>query len=363
MSHNNFESLLLKSLIEDLDTSNGVPNSKDFSEFEKNFNNSSASFKDSFTDSSSRSGMDTSSSLSPKSQPLIYTKKDIFSALTNQKSSIFLQGIIREMNSFEISHFIKEITGHFSQVMNDKNGNYLCSDLFKVCTPLQRIGILREIFNEFDEIAIHEFGTHPTQTLIELAKTTEEIMLITSALSEYNTVLKVALNPNGSYVIQKIIMNIPEQNRQNFNMYLLNILPYLSQDMYGVCAAKKFVAFTQSNFLVQSILQVILNNFFLISKNQYGNYLIQYILEIWWNKNELCYLKKVIEHYFYQFASDQFASHIAESYIKMLNENEKQNFLCSLLKNGCYFTLLKDKYGVFVMNKLSKSLISKLPKM
>ena len=48
---------------------------------------------------------------------------------------------------------------------------------------------------------------------------------------------------------------------------------------------------------------------------------------------------------------------------KMLNENEKQNFLCSLLKNGCYFSLLKDKYGVFVMNKLSKSLISKRPKM
>lgn len=363
MSYHNFENLLLKSLIEDLDTSKGFPNSKNFSEFEKTFNCSSTSFKDSFTDSSSRSGMDTSSSLSPKPQTLIFSKKDILSALTNQKSSIFLQGTIREMNSFEISNFIKEITGNFLQVMNDKNGNYLCSDLFKACTPLQRIEILHEIFNEFDEIAIHEFGTHPTQTLIELAKTNEEIMLITSSLAEHNKMLKVALNPNGSYVIQKIIMNIPEQNRQNFNLYLLNIIPYLSQDMYGVCTAKKFVTFAQSNFLVQSILQVIMNYFFLISKNQYGNYLIQYILEIWWNKNELYYLKKVIEHYFYQFSSNQFASHIAESYIKMLNENEKQNFLCSLLKNGCYFSLLKDKYGVFVMNKLSKSLISKRPKM
>ena len=45
MSSQNFENLLLKSLIEDLDTANGFPNSKNFSEFEKNFHNSSSSIK------------------------------------------------------------------------------------------------------------------------------------------------------------------------------------------------------------------------------------------------------------------------------------------------------------------------------
>ena len=131
--------------------------------------------------------------MSPQQQNMTFSKKDILNALTNQKSSIFLQGTIREMNPIEIANFIKAITGNFTMVMNDKNGNYLCSDLFKVCSPYQRITILKEIFNDIDEIAIHDYGTHPAQTLIELAKTQEEIMLITNSLADQNKMLKVAL--------------------------------------------------------------------------------------------------------------------------------------------------------------------------
>ena len=70
-------------------------------------------------------------------------------------------------------------------------------------------------------------------------------------------------------------------------------------------------------------------------------------------------IKKIIENYFFQLSSNQFASHIAESYINMLNDKEKQFFLSSLLKSGIYFLLLKDKYGVYVMNKLSSNSVKK----
>ena len=358
MSSNNFENLLLKSLIEDLDTANEYPKSEEFSTFEKKFNNSTSSQKDSFTDDSSKS--DTSFTLP---QSILFTKKEIFAALVTQKTSIVLQGTIREMNSTEIANFIKELKGSFIQIMKDKNGNYLCSDLFKSSTPSQRIEILQEIFPKFDDLSIHEYATHPIQTLIELAHTTEEIALITSSLSTHTKIIKVSLNPNGSYVIQKIISNIQEEKRQNFNMYLLSIIPLLSQDMYGVCTSKKFVSFTHSPLLVQGMITMITNNFFAIAQNQYGNYLIQYILELWWNKNELCYIKQIIAKYFYQFSINQYASHISESYIKMLSESERKIFLSVLLHNGMYFTLLKDKYGVYVMNKLSNSIIHQKGKM
>ena len=84
------------------------------------------------------------------------------------------------MNSIEIANFIKEIKGSFSQIMKDKNGNYLCSDLFKSCTTSQRIEILQEIYSKFDELSIHEYATHPIQTLIELAHTEEEIAPVTA---------------------------------------------------------------------------------------------------------------------------------------------------------------------------------------
>ena len=71
MSSQNFENLLLKSLIEDLDTANGFPNSKNFSEFEKNFHNSST-----------KSDKDTSA-MSPQQQNITFSKKDILNAYLN----------------------------------------------------------------------------------------------------------------------------------------------------------------------------------------------------------------------------------------------------------------------------------------
>ena len=72
MSSNNFENLLLKSLIEDLDTANEYPKSEEFSTFEKKFNNSTSSQKDSFTDDSSKS--DTSFTLP---QSILYKKRNL----------------------------------------------------------------------------------------------------------------------------------------------------------------------------------------------------------------------------------------------------------------------------------------------
>ena len=154
MSSQNFENYLLKSLIQDIDTNNGFPNSKNFSEFEKKFNNSSNSLRDSLTDSSSGSDQDTLA-MSPESNNLSFTHQEILISLSNQKNAIHLQSTIREMNPFEISNFIKAIQGDIPNIMMDKNGNYLCSDLFKVCTPFQRISILKQIFNVFDIICVY----------------------------------------------------------------------------------------------------------------------------------------------------------------------------------------------------------------
>ena len=80
MSSQNFENYLLKSLIQDIDTNNGFSNSKNFSEFEKKFNNSSNSLRDSLTDSSSGSDQDTLA-MSPESNNFSFTHQEILISL------------------------------------------------------------------------------------------------------------------------------------------------------------------------------------------------------------------------------------------------------------------------------------------
>ena len=280
------------------------------------------------------------------------TLQNVLNAMKIQKAAIYLQTIISEMKPNELSSLINQLKGNFCFLMKDKNGNYFCSDIFKLCTPLQRQCILQEIFNYVDVISIHEFGTHAIQTLIEYISTKEEANLLCSSLCDEMKMPKVALHPRGAYVIQKIINKIPEELRTNFNSYFLKVVPLLSVDIFGVCTVKQFVLYTKFEPTIIIFLNIIYKHFYVIAKNKYGNYLIQFLLEFWWNKNEMFAFKILIEKSFYEFSIDEFSSHIVEKYIKKLNLENKQRLYREVLQKGIFNILLNNRYGMFVVNKL-----------
>ena len=242
----------------------------------------------------------------------LFTKFSILSAFNNQRSTIILQKGLKEASKETINIIIKELSGSFRDIIRNKNGNYFCSDLFKVCDKNQRILILKELSNTISDDCVDEFGTHSIQTLVELAKCEEEYKLILSSFNDYDKVLTASLNQNGSFVILKIIVNIPEGYRMEFNLKFIKFLCILSLYMYGVCAVKKFIGYSKNELLIKQILKIILTNFVNISENQYGNYLIQYILEHWWNTQEGTSLKKICISNFYKLAENHFSSYICE---------------------------------------------------
>jgi phosphoribosylformylglycinamidine (FGAM) synthase-like amidotransferase family enzyme len=291
-----------------------------------------------------------------KFSPIIFNKSTILSAFNNQRNTIILQKSLMEASKETIDNIIKEMAGIYSKIIKNKNGNYFCSDLFKVCDKNQRIIILKEICNSISDDCVDEYGTHPIQTLVELSECEEEYKLILSSFNENNKILDASLNPNGSFVIQKIIVHIPERYRMEFNLKFIKYLCILSMDMYGVCTVKKFIGYTKNELLIKQILNIILNNFVNISENQYGNYLIQFILEDWWNKNEGIFLKKLCISKFHILASNHFSSYICDLFIKLSNYEEKKILMSSLIKDKTLTLLINNNSGNIIINKLMNSL-------
>jgi len=285
-----------------------------------------------------------------------FNKSKILSAFHSQRNTIILQKSLMEATKETINTIIKELAGDFSQIIKNKNGNYFCSDLFKVCDKKQRISILKEITNSLSDDCIDEYGTHPIQTLIEVAKSEEEYKLILASFNNYNKILTASLNPNGSYVIQKLIVHIPERYRMEFNLIFIKFMCILSMDMYGVCTVKKFIEYTKNELLIKQILNIILNNFVNISENQYGNYLIQYLLEYWWNSNEGKHLKKLCTSKFHALAKNHFSFYICDLFIKLANIEEKKALLNSLIKDNTIALLTNNNSGNIIINKLMSSL-------
>ena len=112
-----------------------------------------------------------------------------------------------ESSKEEIDNIINELSGNYRDLIKDKNGNYFCSDLFKICNQKQRIKILKELTKTISDDCVNRFGNYPIQTLIEYSSCEEEYQLILNSFHDYLKLVYASFDTYGSYVIQK--MRIP----------------------------------------------------------------------------------------------------------------------------------------------------------
>ena len=293
-----------------------------------------------------------SSSTSTSSGSPFVTKKSILNAFNNQHDTILLQKMLMEASKDTLDLIIKEMSGTFSFIIKNKNGNYFCSDLFKSCDEKQRIVILKEISLTIAEDCLDEYGTHSIQTLIENSSSEEEYKLILSSFNDCQKISKAAKNSNGFFVIQKILNHIPEIYRMEFNYLFLKLFYELSLDVYGISTVKAFTLYTKNKEIMNEIWNLTYTNFLSIAKNQYGNYLIQSMLEHWGNSNPGIKLKKMCITHFGSLMENHYSKFICDLFINRSNIEEKKIVLAILLKN-------KQNINIFNTNKKSHDFANK----
>jgi hypothetical protein len=258
------------------------------------------------------------------------TKKAILTSLKNQKTTIILQKIIMEAKSDVIESIVNELKGEYRRIMNDKNGNYFCTDLFKICNQKQRIQILQELYQTLSDDAVNNYASHPIQTLIEFSSSEEEYKLILYSFNDYNKLLLDSSDPHGAYVIQKIITRIPERFRQDFNFIFASFIGFVSTQKFGIVAVKKFISCTKNEQIMGQMVSMIKNNFMNLARDKYGNYLIQYLLEKWSHFPEGEEIKQLIAQNFKILSQIKYSSFICEFFIKIMSEDEKIEFIKKL---------------------------------
>ena len=309
-----------------------------------------------FTPSIEKSNFNSEDAKIKTGNPFSFSKKTILSSFTSQKTTIILQKSLNNASKETLDNIIDEMSGCYSSVIRNKNGNYFCSDLFKVCDKSQRIKVLKELSNTLSEDCIDEYGTHPIQTLIELAESEDEYKLLLLSFNDYNKILRAALSQNGTYVIQKLIRHIPEKYRMEFNLIFVKFVCILSMDMYGVCTVIKFINYTKNEIIEKQLLNLILTNFVNISENQYGNYLVQNIMEQWWKTSKGIYLKKICIDKFHLLAGNHYSSYVCDIFLKLSSLEDKKLLMSSLINCKTINLFNCSNSGKIIMNKLMNAL-------
>ena len=266
----------------------------------------------------------------PENKPIQLTQKAILTSLKNQSTTLILQKIIMDSDKAVIESILKELKGLFRRIMMEKNGNYFISDLIKVCDQSQRISILEEIYPFLSEDSVNNFATHPIQTLIEYSSSEKEYSLILESFNDYNKLLFASLDPNGAYVIQKIIERIPEKYRIKFNYIFISFISFVSKKKFGIITVKKFISCTKSEEIISQMLNSIKMNFMCLAVDKYGNYLIQFLFDKWKYIPAGNAIKELIMYHFKVLSESKYSSFICELFIRNANKEEKNKLINTL---------------------------------
>ena len=127
-------------------------------------------------------------------------------------------------------------------------------------------------------------------------------------------------------------------------------------DMYGVCTAIKFINYTKNEIIEKQLLNIILTNFVNIAENQYGNYLIQNIMEKWWNTNKGIFLKKICMEKFHKLARNHYSSYVCDIFLKLSNLQDKKLLMTMLINCKMIGSFDNNNCGKIIMNKLMNGL-------
>ena len=280
----------------------------------------------------------------------LFNEMEFYSFITTQKGSRAIQNILINANESEIDIILQKIKNKSSEIMIDKYGNYFFQKLIEFCTPKQRHFLLLSIKDNFVEIANNSFGTHPLQLLIEQICTNKEKEVVLKSIE--NNELNLSLDSRGTHVLQKFISCTNDEERLSINQNLLEILPKLINDPFGVCVLIKLIKYTNDKKIKQKISQYISdNNPLSFIQHPYANYAVQSLF----NQNDIIYCNeiiKVIVDNFYILSLKKFSSNVVENCIKYGSDIIVSKIYTSLLSEDKLEVLLNNTYGNFVIEKL-----------
>jgi hypothetical protein len=143
------------------------------------------------------------------------------------------------IDEIDISVLINTIFPHINKIMCLNYGNYFIQKLIKKLNVQQRLTIFKLIENNFLEIATDKSGTHSIQSLIEAIETPLEKLYLQKLLN-INMLLLIN-NENGYHIIMKLLLEIPENQRNNLNLFLLTNLDKIITNKYGAYCTSKFI--------------------------------------------------------------------------------------------------------------------------
>uniref|UniRef100_A0A1D1Z6H3 Putative pumilio 7, chloroplastic n=1 Tax=Anthurium amnicola TaxID=1678845 RepID=A0A1D1Z6H3_9ARAE len=286
--------------------------------------------------------------LVPKYQSLMDIQGFMSLAAKDQHGCRFLQRKFDEGTYQEKEMIFNEIIDHVTELMVNPFGNYLMQKVLDVCTDDQRLEIIHVLTKDPTElvrISLSMHGTRAVQRLIETLKNRKETALVISALQP--GFLSLIKDPNGNHVIQRCLQYFSYDDSKFIFDAAARHCVDIARHRHGCCVLQRCIAHSTGQHQVKLLAEVSRNGLTL-AQDAYGNYAVQYILDM---KNPLAIqnLKSEFKGKYVHLSMQKFSSNVVEKCLSVFDEIGRRRIISELLSVTCFEQLMQDPYANYVI--------------
>jgi len=203
----------------------------------------------------------------------------------------------------------------------DNFGHYAIEALFATSGDDQRLFLVMNLAPSIAVVSCHKQGSFSIQAMMDSLRSGPEIETLVEALSKH--VMQIILNCSGHYVILRFLSKFGWPYTRFVHRALVGHCYDFSTDHYGLRVMKAAVDAGPHSQLT-NVFNCIVKHTNTLVENQYGNYIIQHLLDV-------CPLpitntiKEKLSGKFVRYSKQKFSSNVVEKVIRHSNkETEKR---------------------------------------
>ncbi|XP_012471286.1 pumilio homolog 2 [Gossypium raimondii] len=270
----------------------------------------------------------------------------------DQYGSRFIQQKLETATTEEKNMVYEEIMPQALALMTDVFGNYVIQKFFEHGLPAQRRELAGKLFGHVLALSLQMYGCRVIQKAIEVVDLDQKIKMVQEL---DGSVMRCVRDQNGNHVIQKCIECVPEENIQFIVTTFFDQVVTLSTHPYGCRVIQRILEHCKDPKTQSKVMDEILGSVSMLAQDQYGNYVVQHVLEHG-KPDERSVIIKELAGKIVQMSQQKFASNVVEKCLTFGGPDERQLLVNEMLgstdENEPLQAMMKDQFANYVVQKV-----------
>ncbi|KIM49100.1 hypothetical protein M413DRAFT_59702, partial [Hebeloma cylindrosporum] len=270
----------------------------------------------------------------------------------DQHGSRFIQQQLEEVGDDEKQQVFQEIVPHKTDdLIRDVFGNYVIQKFFEFGTPTQKDILAKAVNEQIVDLSLQIYGCRVVQKAIEYISEDQQADFIHRLEPHILTCVKDA---HGNHVIQKLV-EVVKPERLTFLPLLADHILDVATHPYGCRVLQRCLERLPDRY-TRSLLEAIHRYTVELMQDQYGNYVIQFILEQGHDGDKAIVISH-IQGNLVNLAHHKYASNVCEKALICTDSANRElliNEMMDLLppnNESPILIMAKDQYANYVLQR------------